>query len=141
MKVSVKEVDQHEIVRNLAEFLKKSGKVKVPEWADIVKLGIHKELAPIDPDWYYTRVGEFSCIFGGKKRFGTTPAHFRPGSTLVIRKCLQTLEAVKWVEKHPDGGRRLSRQGRKDLDRIASQIKHAQRAKQQQQRQMEEQED
>ncbi len=37
---------------------------------------------------------------------------------------MQTLEALKWVEKDSDkGGRRLTRQGRKDLDRIASQMK------------------
>jgi len=55
MRISVKDVNQHDMVNNLAEFLKKSGKVRVPEWADIVKLGHHKEFAPVDPDWYYTR--------------------------------------------------------------------------------------
>lgn len=54
-KVSVKDVDQHDMVRQVAAFLKKSGKVKVPEWSDVVKLGNHKELAPIDIDWYYVR--------------------------------------------------------------------------------------
>ena len=27
----------------------------VPEWVDIVKTGIAKELAPYDEDWFYTR--------------------------------------------------------------------------------------
>lgn len=31
---------------------------QVPKWADIVKTGINKELAPNDPDWYYIRAGE-----------------------------------------------------------------------------------
>jgi len=35
----------------------RSGKLRVPEWSDIVKLGIHKELAPYDEDWFYTRAG------------------------------------------------------------------------------------
>jgi len=35
----------------------RSGKLKVPEWSDIVKLGIHKELSPYDEDWFYTRAG------------------------------------------------------------------------------------
>uniref|UniRef100_A0A9J2PDM1 40S ribosomal protein S19S n=1 Tax=Ascaris lumbricoides TaxID=6252 RepID=A0A9J2PDM1_ASCLU len=136
---SVKDVDQHEIVRQIAGFLKKSGKVKVPEWSDLVKLGITKELAPVDSDWYYVRtasvarrlyirsptgVGALRRVYGSNKRRGVTPNHFARASGSVIRKALQTLEAIKWVEKHPDGnGRILTKQGRKDLDRIASQMR------------------
>ncbi|KHN72776.1 40S ribosomal protein S19S [Toxocara canis] len=138
---SVKDVDQHEIVRQIAGFLKKSGKVKVPEWSDLVKLGITKELAPVDADWYYVRtasvarrlyirsptgVGALRRVYGGNKRRGVTPNHFGKASGSVIRKALQTLEAIKWVEKHPDGnGRILTKQGRKDLDRIASQMRQS----------------
>jgi len=50
--VCVKDVDQQEFVKAFSQFLKNSGKVKVPEWADIVKTATHKELAPYDPDWY-----------------------------------------------------------------------------------------
>lgn len=57
---SVKDVDQTEAVQKIADFLKKSGKVKVPEWADLVKLARFKELAPIDPDWYYTRAASIA---------------------------------------------------------------------------------
>ncbi|KAH0518505.1 40S ribosomal protein S19 [Microtus ochrogaster] len=45
--VTVKDVNRHEFVRALAAFLKKSGKLKVPEWVDTVKLAKHKELAPM----------------------------------------------------------------------------------------------
>lgn len=39
------------------------------------------------------------------------PSRFAEASGSVIRKALQTLEAIKWVEKHPDGsGRIISRQ-------------------------------
>jgi small subunit ribosomal protein S19e len=42
----------------------------------------------------------------------------------VARKALQALESVKLVEKVPEGnGRRLTSQGRRDLDRIAAQLK------------------
>lgn len=57
---SVKDVDQHEIVHSVATFLKKSGKIKLPEWVDLVKLGKNKELAPINPDWYYVRVASIA---------------------------------------------------------------------------------
>lgn len=38
-------------------FLCRSGKLKVPEWVDTVKLATHKELAPSDDNWFYTRAG------------------------------------------------------------------------------------
>lgn len=66
---SVKDVDQFEMVNRVAGFLKKSGKVKVPEWSDVVKLGTHKELAPTDPDWYYYRTASLA-----RRLYFRTPA-------------------------------------------------------------------
>lgn len=42
-----------------ASHLKRSGKLEVPTWVDIVKTGAYKELAPYDPDWYYIRAGPY----------------------------------------------------------------------------------
>ena len=137
MGISVKDVNQHEFVKAFGEFLKKTGKVKVPDWADVVKLAIYKELAPYSDDWFYIRaasiarhlyirspagVKSFAKIYGGRKNNGTCPSHFCSGSRSVARKCLQVLEQLKLVEKDANGGRRLSQQGRRDLDRIAAQI-------------------
>ena len=48
----------HEVTTSqLKQLFFRSGKLKVPEWADVVKLGIHKELAPYDEDWFFTRTG------------------------------------------------------------------------------------
>merc|ERR1712241_843678 len=47
------------------------------------------------------------------------------GAGGVARKALQALEGLKLAEKDPNGGRRLTSQGRRDLDRIAAQIKLA----------------
>ncbi|CAG0918324.1 unnamed protein product [Notodromas monacha] len=142
--VSVKDVDQHKFVRAVAAFLKKSGKLKVPDWVDLVKTGMYKELAPYDEDWYYTRcaalvrhvyiraplgVGGVRRIFGGRKRNGTTPAHFCVSSGSVARRALQSLEQIKWIERdQTNGGRILSNQGRRDLNRIATQLKTAKKA-------------
>lgn len=43
----------------------RSGKLKVPDWVDLVKLGKHKELAPSDENWFYIRAGEseYLCSF------------------------------------------------------------------------------
>merc|ERR1712173_250369 len=136
--VSVKDVDQQKFVFALAAFLKKSGKVKVPEWADIVKTSVAKELAPYDEDWYYTRLASvarhlymrspvgvktITKIYGVRRNNGTTPSHWCRGSGSVARKALQSLEQLKLVQKDANGGRVLTSQGRRDLDRIASQTR------------------
>jgi ribosomal protein S19E (S16A) len=41
--------------------LKNNDKFVVPKWVDTVKTGVHKELAPYDPDWYYIRAGKSLC--------------------------------------------------------------------------------
>merc|ERR1712122_425820 len=110
----------------LAAFLKKSGKVKLPEWVDMVKTNVAKELAPYDEDWYYVRspVGVTTAckIYGVRRNNGSSPSHWRAGSGSIARKALQNLEALKLVEKDPNGGRKMSSQGRRDLDRIAAQV-------------------
>ncbi|KAI6241401.1 hypothetical protein M3Y99_00368100 [Aphelenchoides fujianensis] len=136
--VSVKDVNQTVAVEKIAEFLKKSGKITVPQWADLVKTGRNKELAPTDPDFFYVRsaslarhlyfrkpvgVGAFRKVYGGNRRRGSRPNHFSKASGSVIRKALQALEQINWVEKNESGGRQLSKQGRQDLDRLAFQIK------------------
>ncbi|WP_411026721.1 40S ribosomal protein S19, partial [Salmonella sp. s54395] len=103
----VKDVDPAEFVVALSAFLKKSGKLKVPDWVDVVKTGKHKELGPVDPDWYYTRaaavarhlyvrggvgVNAMTKIFGGRRRRGTRPNHGCRGSSSVARKVLQSLD-------------------------------------------------
>jgi small subunit ribosomal protein S19e len=35
--------------------LKKNNKIKIPDWASIVKTGLGKEISPIDQDWMYVR--------------------------------------------------------------------------------------
>jgi small subunit ribosomal protein S19e len=115
----------------------RSGKVKLPEWVDVVKTNIAKELAPYDEDWYYIRLASMArhiyvrspvgvqtvCkIYGVRRNMGSAPSHWRAGSGTIARKGLQTLEQLKLVEKDPNGGRRMSPQGRRDLDRIAAQI-------------------
>ncbi|XP_038135265.1 40S ribosomal protein S19 [Cyprinodon tularosa] len=138
--VTVKDVNQQEFVKALSAFLKKSGKLKVPEWVDTGKLARHKELAPCDDNWFYTRaastarhlylrggvgVGAMIKIYGGRQRNGVCPAHFSVGSRNVARKVLQALDGLKMVEKDPNGGRRLTPQGQRDLDRIAGQVASA----------------
>ncbi|CAD7687761.1 unnamed protein product [Nyctereutes procyonoides] len=123
--VTVKDVNQQEFIRALAAFLKKSGKLK------------HKELAPYDENWFYTRaastaqhlylqggagVGSMTKISGGCQRNGVMPSHFSRGSKSMAHRILQALEGLKMVEKDQDGGRKLTPQGQQDLERITRQV-------------------
>lgn len=118
----------------------KSCWLTVPEWIDLVKTNNRKELAPYDEDWFYVRCASMArhmyirspvgvktvCkIYGVRKNNGSAPSHWSAGSGSVARKALQALEGLKLVEKDPNGGRRLTSQGRRDLDRIAAQLKVA----------------
>ena len=38
----------------------RSGKIKVPEWAELVKTSKGKEQGPFDQDWYFIRCGKDS---------------------------------------------------------------------------------
>ncbi|XP_052255394.1 40S ribosomal protein S19-like isoform X2 [Dreissena polymorpha] len=137
MGISVKDVGSHEFNKAFAAFLKKTGKMKAPEWTDFIKTGRYKELAPYDPDWYFHRaasiarhlyirspagIGSFEKIYGGRQRRGCAPPHFCRGNGSIARRILQSLENLKLVEKDTNGGRKLTSQGRRDLDRIAAQI-------------------
>ncbi|KAJ3108805.1 40S ribosomal protein S19 [Phlyctochytrium bullatum] len=140
---TVKDVSAHEFVKAYAAYLKRTGRLEVPKWVDIVKTGPQKELAPYDPDWYYVRaasvarhiylrsgvgVGALRKNYGGRKNRGVRPHHHTDSSGSVLRKVLQSLEKIKVLEKDDKGGRRISQDGQKDLDRIAAQIIRAQQS-------------
>lgn len=141
--LTVKDVDQDKIVQGVAIFLKKSGKLKVPDNMDIVKTSKAKELGPNNVDWFYVRcasilrrmyhrspigVGGVKKIYGGRQRNGVCPSHYCRADGAVARRALQALEAINLIEKHAEGGRKLTSQGQRDLDRIASQIVATSRA-------------
>lgn len=118
------------------------GKIEVPVWVDIVKTGAYKEQAPYDPDWFYVRaaalarhiylrkavgVGALTKLHGGPKNQGHMPSKHSPASGSVQRKCLQGLEGIGVLEKDPKGGRKISQDGMRDLDRIAMACLESQR--------------
>jgi small subunit ribosomal protein S19e len=111
--------------------------MEVPNWADVVKTGTYKELAPYDQDWFFVRcasmarkvylkgpigVGAFKKIHGGPSNRGVKPNHFKTASGSVARACLKQLEAIGVVSKHAQGGRIITPQGMRDLDRIAGRV-------------------
>ncbi len=61
--ITVRDIAAPKFIAAYAEVLKNNDKFVVPKWADLVKTGVHKELAPYDPDWYYIRAGELFSLF------------------------------------------------------------------------------
>jgi len=111
--------------------------VDVAKWASLVKTSAAKELQPTDADWWYVRaaaiarriylrgtigVGAFKRAFGSPKNNGARRSHFAKASGNHIRTMLQQLEKLGVVEQDTKGGRKLTSNGRRDLDRIARQI-------------------
>eukprot|EP00824_Muranothrix_gubernata_P019392 TRINITY_DN39041_c0_g1_i1.p2 TRINITY_DN39041_c0_g1~~TRINITY_DN39041_c0_g1_i1.p2 ORF type:complete len:185 (-),score=45.36 TRINITY_DN39041_c0_g1_i1:27-581(-) len=145
--VNVKDVPAHLFIKEFAEQLKKMGKFKVPEWLDYVKTATWKELAPYDKDWIYIRaaaiarqiyinkkgigVGFLRTHFGGKEKRGTCTPKFHRATAKVIRHCMKELQRLNIIEllTLQEGeeelctvGRKVSKKGMADMDRIAAKI-------------------
>jgi small subunit ribosomal protein S19e len=102
-------------------------------WVDTVKTGPAKEMPPQDIDWYYVRaasvarhvylrktvgVGRLRRVHGSAKNRGSRPSHHVDASGSVDRKIMQSLEKIQVLEQDEEkGGRRITQQGQRDLDR------------------------
>ncbi|EPQ54539.1 40S ribosomal protein S19 [Gloeophyllum trabeum ATCC 11539] len=133
----VRDVAPDTFIAAYASHLKRAGKLEVPTWVDIVKTGPFKELAPYDPDWFYVRaaavarhiylrkdvgIGALTKLHGGRNRRGNRPSHHADCSASVQRKVCQALEKIGVLEQTDNGGRRISQDGMRDLDRIATAV-------------------
>ncbi|CDS05217.1 Putative 40S ribosomal protein S19-A [Lichtheimia ramosa] len=132
--ITVKDVNAHAFIKAYSAYLKRTGKLEIPKWVDIVKTGTHKELAPYDPDWFFVRaasvarhiyirkcvgVGALKKVHGGRINRGSRPSHHVDASGAVNRRVLQALEKIGVLEQDKKGGRRITQDGQRDLDRIA----------------------
>jgi small subunit ribosomal protein S19e len=127
------------LIERLSEYIKGNiEQITPPEWAPYVKTGSHTERAPQDPDWWYIRsasmmrklyvngpvgVSRLRKEYGGRKRRGAKPAHFRRAGGNIIRSILQQLETADLVDKDGNKGRVVSPKGRSLLDAMSGQIK------------------
>ncbi|HTT35624.1 MAG TPA: 30S ribosomal protein S19e [Thermoplasmata archaeon] len=118
----------------IAAILREERAVAPPPWSAFVKTGVHREKAPLQPDWWYLRsasvlrkislmgptgIQRLSAEYGGRRDRGSAPYHARTGSRSVLREIVQQLEKSGLVEPQKKRGRRVSAQGQKLLDRVA----------------------
>jgi len=134
------DVDPHSLVNKAADALEKEG-FKAPAWAPFVKTGQHRERPPVQNNWWHVRcasvlrsvyikgpigVSKLRKRYGGNKRRGVRPRHFRLASGNILRKCLQDLQKAGYVEYRDKGikkGRVITGKGKKLLDNLAKTIK------------------
>ena len=71
-------------------------------------------------------IGALTKLHGGRNRRGNRPSHHADASASVQRKICQSLEKIGVLEQTENGGRRISQDGQRDLDRIATAVVEAQ---------------
>jgi small subunit ribosomal protein S19e len=136
---TVYDVPADQLVTRVASELKSRPELAPPVWAEFAKTGVHKEMPPEDPDWWFVRaaavlrrvyvdgpvgVERMRTYYGGRKNRGSKPNRFKKGSGSVIREMLQQLENAGLVVK-VKGGRSASPAGMAFLDGMAHQLKTA----------------
>lgn len=135
--VTVKDVPAQQFITNYAAFLQRQGRLDVPGFVEVVKTSSSNELPPQDASgWFYMRtasiarhiylrkdigIGRLNKRYGNSKNRGFRPSHHADASGSVNRKAVQALEKLGVLETSENGGRRVSDNGRRDLDRIAEQ--------------------
>lgn len=124
------DVPADRLLPRLASELKSRSAVQPPAWAAFARTGVHTQLAPAQPDWWYLRsasvlrkiylkgttgVERLAAEYGGKRDRGSAPYHARSGSRSVIREIVQQLEKSGLLEAKKSRGRRVSPAGMKLL--------------------------
>lgn len=133
--ISLRDVPAQQFIDTYAQFLQRQGKLEIPGYVELVKTSAGNELPPQDAEgWFYKRsasiarhiylhkdigVGRLNKHYGNSINRGFKPSHHKDASGSVNRRVLQALEKVGVVEQGKNGGRRISDNGRRDLDRIA----------------------
>ena len=86
-------------------------------------------------------IGALTKLHGGRNRRGNRPSHHADASASVQRKICQSLEKIGVLEQTENGGRRISQDGQRDLDRIATAVVEAAREAEEEEEEEEEEED
>ncbi len=136
---TAKDVSADKLIAKVKEELKKIKEIEPLAWSRFAKTGPHRERPPEQQDFWYIRtasllrriylngtvgVSKLRTYYGGRKRRGHKPAKSKKAGGSVIRKILQQLEKVGFIEK-VKGGRKITSKGRKFLDRAAYEAKRA----------------
>jgi len=127
------------LIKKIARYLKDNVyEVVPPTWSSFVKTGTHAERPPQELEWWFTRcasllrkiymkgpvgIARLRLEYGGRIDRGTKPGHARKGGGAIVRKALQQLEAAGLVETLRNRGRVVTKEGRRLLDKLSTEVK------------------
>ena len=127
------------LIERLAKHLKEEvDEITPPAWAPFVKTGIHNQRPPQNPDWWFVRcsailrkiyvkgsigIEKLRQEYGGRVDRGAKPEHARKGGGAIIRNALQQLQKAGLVKPQKNEGRVVTNDGRRLLDRLATELK------------------
>ena len=138
---NINDVSPSEIVKKLAEKLKKNDNMNAPSWAAYAKTGVSKDRPPVQLDWWQIRaasvllkiykfgpigVSKLRTIYGSKKNRGVKPEKFFKASGNILRKILQQLDKAGYTKQTQIGvhkGRVITKEGKMLLDSVAAEVK------------------
>ena len=146
--VTVLDAPANLFINSLAGFFKEKNVIKLPKWSYLVKSSHANEVVPLDPDYmfykaaaicrilYVTKskaigVGSLKSFFGKKMRRGVEPPKFMKAAGKIIRELVKQLKNNGYVENYGTKenevtfGLALTKQGRTELDKIASKVMKA----------------
>lgn len=124
------------LITKLTDILKNEN-IPTPSWTPFVKTGSHANKPPQNPDWWYTRcasilrkvylhgpmgVDDLRKEYGGGKAVGYGARNHRDSGGVIIRRAIQGLEKLGYIEKVAGKGRVISKNGMKKLDGLATEI-------------------
>ncbi len=135
--VTVYDVPPERLIDEISKKLKETKEVVEPDWAPFVKTGMHKEKAPLQAHWWFTRVSailrsvyiegpigisRLRGKYGGSQDRGSKPYKAVKGSGAIVRTALKQLEAAGLVKKDNHKGRIVTPEGRSLLDNTAYEV-------------------
>ena len=134
---SVTDVPADRLIATIAGKLSKMEDMRAPDWTAFAKTGVHREKAPVQNDWWYTRsasilrkvylnapvgVSQMGGLYGGPADRGSKPNAARKGSRSIIRKAFMQLEKSGFLKTTDGKGRELTPAGQKLLDASAHEV-------------------
>lgn len=127
------------LIERLAKHLKEEvDAINPPSWTTFIKTGVNNQRPPQNPDWWFVRCASIlrkiylkgpigtellRQQYGGRIDRGARPEHARKGSGAIVRNAVQQLQKAGLVVPQKNEGRVLTREGRKLLDRLSTELK------------------
>ena len=140
---TLRDVAANKWVRAMALHLKQSGKLFVPNCAELMKQSTGNERAPQNVDWYFFRCaavlrrvyvrpgtgyGGLAKAFAILKNNGSRPEKTVKASRGLLHWACRSLEGLKLLGKGKESGRVLTREGKRKCDAIAFNVKSGRKA-------------